>query len=203
MSTLFCKNGLSKLTRKTYHHGNLRSSLIAAGLQLIQEKGVDALTLREIGSRLGVSRSAAYRHFADKAALIEAISEAGFLRFGDALQDAWDRGGDDFWTRMAAMAEAYVSFANEHRPYFDVMFSAPPHPGCGSEKAGERAFGILEGAIREGQRIGEIRAGDTVMLARSVWAMVHGISTLRLDAGEPGFVRQTAEVLRSGLRFRG
>ncbi|MBZ5605079.1 MAG: TetR/AcrR family transcriptional regulator [Acidobacteriia bacterium] len=177
----------------------MRAALIECGLELIQEKGVEALTLREIGSRLGVSRSAAYRHFADKAALIEAVTEAGFLTFGDALQAAKDNTSGDFWTRMNAMARAYVRFANEHRPYFEVMFAVPPQPGCASAIAGERAFAILEQTIREGQEIGEIRPGDSTMLARAVWAQVHGISTLRLDATDPDFVALSSEVLRKGL----
>src|SRR5687768_4023278 len=81
---------------RSYHHGNLRAALIEAGLKLIEKKGVRALTLREIGAQVGVSRMAAYRHFTDKADLFAAISEAGFAQFADALDAARGNAGESF-----------------------------------------------------------------------------------------------------------
>lgn len=177
-----------------YHHGNLREALIEAGLKLIEDKGVRALTLREIGAQVGVSRMAAYRHFADKADLLEAISEAGFGQFADALDQARGNAGDAFGTRLKAMALAYVRFAAEHPAYYEVMF------GWGGGESGEsatRAFGILEETVREGQRSGEVRQEDPVMLARLVWAQVHGISLLKIT--DTPFVEFVSEVLQKGL----
>jgi AcrR family transcriptional regulator len=75
--------------RKTdYHHGDLRAALIQCGSDLIEKKGIPALTMREIGKRLGVSRAAPYAHFADKAALLAAIREAGFIEFGKTIEAA-------------------------------------------------------------------------------------------------------------------
>src|ERR1700719_1041429 len=104
-------------SRGGYHHGNLRAALIETGLKLIEEKGVKALTLREIGSRAGVSRMAAYRHFADKADLLGAISEAGFSQFADALEKARHEAPADTASRLDAMGLAYVRFAAEHPAY--------------------------------------------------------------------------------------
>jgi len=182
--------------RRSYHHGNLRASLIEVGLRLIEEKGVRAFTLRELGDRAGVSRMAAYRHFKNKADLLGAISEAGFTQFADALEAARNGASDSFAARLAAMAQAYVRFATEHAAYFEVMFSRVD--GAAGE-AGERAFGILEETIRQGQESGEVRAGDSVMLARMAWAQVHGISMLRLEGGA-SFVEFSSEVLLTGLR---
>src|SRR6476661_4128845 len=61
----------TRTPKRSYHHGNLRLTLIQAGLDLIAEQGARALTLRELGKRAGVSRTAAYRHFRDRAALLE------------------------------------------------------------------------------------------------------------------------------------
>ena len=197
---------MRRLTRRkrksAYHHGNLRAALIECGLQLIEEKGLRALTLREIGSRLGVSRSAAYRHFADKAALLSAISEAGFIEFGSALEAARDSAPFNASVRLQAMGIAYVRFASRHRAHFEVMFATPLEPGCPAAQAGDRAFGILEKAIRDGQQSGEFRQGDPVMLARAVWAMVHGISMLQLerDFDDPQFTRFASEILKSGIQ---
>ena len=195
--------------RRHYHHGHLRQALIDAGLELIQQKGVAALTLREIGARVGVSRMAAYRHFADRAALLAAISEAGFVRFGDWLEEARQsapKGRDGFSARMRAMAAAYVRFAAAHPAHYQVMFgtASDPHktPDGG---AAARSFSILEGTIRQGQEIGMVRAGSSTDLARAVWCMVHGISTLastgRLGPDPPDarFALVCADVLEHGL----
>ena len=190
-----------KKRKSDYHHGNLRAAVIECGLELIQQKGVRALTLREIGKRLGVSRSAPYRHFQDKAALLSAISEAGFIEFGNALEAAKKSASDGFAAQIDALGGAYVRFASEHRGHFEVMFTENPEPGSPAAKAGARAFEILEQTIREGQQRGEVRHGDTALLARTVWALVHGASILRLDSdsAEPHFIRFSGEVLRSGL----
>jgi AcrR family transcriptional regulator len=168
--------------KKNYHHGNLRTVLIQAGLELIAEKGVRALTLREIGARVGVSRMAAYRHFAGKAQLLSAIRAAGFEKFAAALDEGRGSASQEFSKRLNGMGVAYVRFAREHAAYFEVMFGAPstdePEPECEAEK---RAFEILEETIAEGQAKGILRPGDTRLIACSLWALVHGISTLKLD----------------------
>jgi AcrR family transcriptional regulator len=213
MSTLMCKHHrmvqksgqIKKKPAQQYHHGNLRAALIDAGLKLIARKGVRALTLREIGSHLGVSRMAAYRHFSDKADLLAAIREAGFSEFADALDAARSKAGRAFASRLGAMAIAYVRFAAEHPAYFEVMFSWTDEQSAKPSPAGGRAFGILEQTIREGQEAGEVRAGDSVELARLVWAEVHGISMLRLardlSPNGPGrrFVELSCKILEAGL----
>ena len=81
--------------RRSYHHGNLRRALIDQALATIQAEGVDALTLRSIGARIGVSRSALYRHFADKRALLTAVATEGFAALRQKLVSAWEEGGRD------------------------------------------------------------------------------------------------------------
>src|SRR5277367_1200570 len=122
LSTPLCENFRMVLKpvarRGAYHHGNLRAALIEASLKLIEEKGVRALTLREIGIRVGVSRMAAYRHFHDKADLLAAIREVGFSQFADALEGA-RQSVTDPGARLEAMALAYVRFAAEHRVHYE------------------------------------------------------------------------------------
>jgi AcrR family transcriptional regulator len=164
-----------------YHHGNLREAILETSLELIQEKGVRALTLREIGIRLGVSRSAAYRHFADKAALLAALGAAGFKQFGDALDQARTQAGPSYFEQLDAMGNAYVRYAAEHRAHFEVMFGLggkAVHLDPEGSRVADRAFGILEETIRNGQAAGEIVSGDSVAIARLVWSLVHGISLL-------------------------
>ncbi len=190
---------------RRYHHGNLPAALIEGGLKLIAEKGVRALTLREIGAQVGVSRMAAYRHFADKDDLLQSICEAGFGLFADTLEEARRNAPEGFAPRLTAMALAYVRFAAEHPAYYEVMFGWRDKWTDRPTPQAARSFGILEETIRQGQQTGEVRAGDTVTLARLVWAQVHGISMLRLepDLSPNGagtrFVQFCSEVLQRGL----
>jgi len=183
--------------RRRYHHGNLKAALIEAGLGLTEEKGVQALTLREIGARLGVSRAAPYRHFTDKAHLLGEISEAGFTQFADALAAARDSAAPDFASRLSAMGVAYVRFAAEHRAHFEVMFAPLDAPRMSPQ--GARAFAILENTIREGQHSGAVRPGDPAALARFVWSTVHGISMLRLDRDAGAFTLFCTRLMLAGL----
>lgn len=177
-----------------YHHGNLRAALIDAGLEIIEEKGVRALTLRELASRVGVSRMAPYRHFQDKETLLAAICESGFAQFADSLETARDAAGPAFAARLSAMAVAYVRFAAEHRAYYEAMFSVKRESEVAS-----RSFQVLRETIEAGQESGEVRGGDSTALARVVWALVHGISTLNLDQDFPAFTVFSSEVMRAGL----
>jgi AcrR family transcriptional regulator len=181
-----------------------------ASLQLIEEKGVRALTLREIGTRLGVSRMAPYRHFDDKEALLSALGAAGFQQFGDVLDEARKSAGPGFFDQLDAMGLAYVQFAFEHRAHFEVMFglgSEVVHLDPEGSKVAERSFGILEETIRNGQRAGEFVGGDSVDIARMVWSLVHGISLLGFYGSadhrvSPEFPRFCFAHLRTGLEKR-
>jgi AcrR family transcriptional regulator len=189
-----------------YHHGNLRAVLIEEGVKLVEERGVNALTLREIGDRIGVSRTAPYRHFGEKADLLAAIREAGFSAFADSLEAARDAAGADFTARFEAVGLAYLRFSEEHRAYFEVMFGAGcVRNGTAEDPAGRRAFEVLKGLIREGQAMGAFRAGDPNMMARVVWAMSHGIAVLRFETDYSAegagtrFLQFAARILREGL----
>ena len=196
---------VAKKKQKPYHHGNLRASLIDAGLKLVGESGVRALTLREIATQVGVSRMAPYRHFAGKGDLLAAIAEAGFTTFADALEQARQTPGG-FAKRLEAMAFAYIRFSMEHPAHIEVMFGSEGHPADHEIESGTRAFGILVETIAEGQGSGDVRPGDPVMLAQVVWSQVHGMSMLRLakDLSDDGpgvkLVKCSSEILLAGLR---
>jgi AcrR family transcriptional regulator len=199
-----------KAVERTYHHGNLRQELLRVSLKLIDRKGIEALTLREIGRLAGVSHNAAYRHFADKQALLSAISESGFVSFGAALEQARESAGPTSRARLAAMSLAYLKFAAEHRAHYTVMFGWAAQPGRTDEvvqhwhEPARHSFEILVDTIAAGQRAGEIRAGDTAALARVVWASVHGLALLPFEGGlDERICRLSSDVLYEGLLFQG
>src|SRR5678816_1070243 len=105
--------------RRSYHHGNLRRALLDEALATIRADGVDGLTLREIGARLGVSRTALYRHFADKRALLTRVATEGFRTLRQQLVAAWEEGGRDD-AAFYAMGVAYVRFAVANPSHYRV-----------------------------------------------------------------------------------
>src|ERR671910_159369 len=105
---------------RPYHHGNLRRALLDEALATIRDEGVDGVTLREIGARLGVSRTALYRHFADKGALLTTVATEGFRALRLGLVTAWEEGGRDD-EAFRAMGVAYVRFAVANPSHYRVM----------------------------------------------------------------------------------
>lgn len=193
--------------RRPYHHGNLRRALIDEALATIQAEGVDALTLRAIGARLGVSRSALYRHFADKRALLTAVATEGFTALREKLVAAWEDGGRDE-AAFRAMGAAYVRFAIENPSYYRVMFGGfvdqeARDPSLVAEAMA--AFQALVDALASLQRDSILRDDDTVLMARYVWALVHGMAMLGIDGHlrEPGAVERlvhyAVERLHTGI----
>jgi AcrR family transcriptional regulator len=166
-----------------YHHGDLRKALLNQAVRTIRAQGVDGLTLRGIGDSLGVSRTALYRHFADKSALLEEVACEGFRLLRKELASAWEgRGGGE--AGFDAMGIAYVRFALENPSHYRVMFggflgSRTPQGALAAE--GSAAFQVLVDALVEQQRAGSVRKDDPLPLARFVWATVHGISMLAID----------------------
>lgn len=173
--------------RRPYHHGNLRRALLDEALATIRAEGVDGLTLREIGARLGVSRTALYRHFADKRALLTAVATEGFRRLRQQLVTAWEEGGRGP-AAFRSMGVAYVRFAVENPSHYRVMFGGfvdreTQEPELATEAAG--AFRALVDALSALQRDAVVRGDDTVLVARFVWAVVHGVAMLSINGQLP------------------
>src|SRR5215475_9869167 len=100
----------AKKPAKSYHHGDLRRALLDEALRTIQTDGVEQLTLRTVGERLGVSRSALYRHFADKQSLLATVGKEGFRMLRQAIAEAWERNGRGRGG-FEAIGKAYLRFA--------------------------------------------------------------------------------------------
>jgi AcrR family transcriptional regulator len=192
---------------RPYHHGNLRRALLDEALATIRAEGVDGLTVREIGARLGVSRTALYRHFADKRALLAAVATEGFRTLRQQLVTAWEEGGRGR-AAFESMGVAYVRFAFTNPSHYRVMFGGFVDPkACDPELAAEAAgaFQVLVDALAALQRDAIVRAEDTVKMARFVWAVVHGVAMLGIDGQlhEPGageeLMQYALERLRTGI----
>jgi AcrR family transcriptional regulator len=175
------KRPARKPNKRAYHHGDLERALVDAAVDMIREHGVQALTLRSVGAWVGVSRTALYRHFDDKAALLARVASEGFRRLhaalAKAIATASRRGADP----LQAMAAAYVHFAAGNPSYYQVMFGGFLTDWSGYPDLiahGDAAFNILVETIRGEQGRGKIGPGDPIELAEITWSLSHGIATL-------------------------
>jgi AcrR family transcriptional regulator len=166
-----------------YHHGDLRRALLEEALRTIQTDGVEHLTLRAVGEKLGVSRTALYRHFSDKQALLALVGREGFRMLRLTLTAALEqhgRGREGF----EAMGIAYVRFAVTHSSHYRVMFGRFIE-SCSKDaefvREATAAFQVLVDSLVEQQQAGLVRRDDPVTLARFIWAIVHGIAMLVID----------------------
>ncbi|GGM11262.1 TetR/AcrR family transcriptional regulator [Nakamurella endophytica] len=170
---------MSAPTERRYHHGQLRSALLAAAERSLREHGAGQLSLRELAREIGVSHAAPRRHFADRQALLDALAETGFRRLETELRAAAERPGADFPRRLRATVTAYVRFATEDAALLDLMFRAKHRPGADQVVAAAApALGAMEQLIVEGQAAGVIVAGDPERVGVVLFATMLGITAL-------------------------
>lgn len=176
--------------RLPYHHGDLRNALIDAAAQMVEQGGQERFSLREAARSVGVTANAAYRHFADKSALLTAVAASGFEELSRRMVAAMalrGRTASDRATatgRLKAVGSAYVELALEQPELFRLMFG-PSGLSClaggASQIQGptpEELLGrVLDDLVAEGQMSTERRAGAELR----AWAAVHGFASLVLD----------------------
>jgi AcrR family transcriptional regulator len=168
--------------------------LVQVALQILAEEGLEALTLRRIARRAGLSHGAPLRHFSSFAALRSEVAAHGFRRLSAAVERA---GGElpigaGALARLAAAGRAYVEAAVASPGLFALMFRPdqldPTHPAFRGDS--RDAFEQLVRHVRAAQEAGWQADRETRVLAGSVWAAVHGLATLwaqgALTAAVPG-----------------
>ncbi|WP_027284959.1 TetR-like C-terminal domain-containing protein [Rubritepida flocculans] len=153
-------------SEKPYHHGDLRSALLDAADALLDQGGDGAVSLREAARMAGVSATAAYRHFADKEALLAALAARHFAEFGAALAGK----------PLPEMGPAYVRFALARPGRFRLMFG-PLLRRAGGRPPLSEAAGAAFAALNA--------AAPSPEAALRAWALVHGLAHLLLDGAIP------------------
>lgn len=177
-----------------YHHGDLRSALVEEGLRLVSQGPVEALSLREIARNVGVSATAVYRHFPDKAALLGALCAVGDERLADAFEKAMARakpGRDAF----NAMGRAYVRWALANPSLFRLMMSADSGKALAEDSRGRK---MLTQGIAELSGDKASKAQQDIQRLRA-WSMVHGLAMLMLDGLAPADEKLIERVVDSSF----
>lgn len=172
------KDSKPKSEETTYHHGDLRNALIQVGMEILAQEGANALSLREVARRAGVSHAAPYRHFADKDALIEAIAAEVGGKLTPYLKNAQARFPDDYRAQFLEMGWAYVLFGLENPAQLRVMFGSFVTT---ENIAFREAFELLVETIQKGQAAGVFVNENPYSLAMATWAMVHGLTVLMVE----------------------
>lgn len=172
--------------RDSYHHGDLRRALLDAGRELLAQRGVDGLSLREVARRANVSQAAPYHHFADKAELISAIVQRGFEDFSAALRAGMDRAGESALQRLTGMGLAYVQFAVANPNLFRLLFRPELRGGREGpaaepmEDAGQAAYRLFLDTVKAAVDEGSVQ-GSVEDVGVATWSAVHGLATLLVD----------------------
>ena len=178
-------------TRETYHHGDLRTALIAEGLRRLESAGTD-LSLRALAKSIGVSPNAPYRHFANRSKLMGALAAEGFHRFADVIVVAGQEPKP--LAALKSLGLAYLDFAQNQPALYRLMFSPYGYSldssACKAEA--DRAFGALVGAIARASESGWKTGHAVLTLALAYWAVLHGWAGLSGDRLMPPGVAEAS-----------
>ncbi|MEU3747902.1 MULTISPECIES: TetR/AcrR family transcriptional regulator [Streptomyces] len=182
-------------SRKTYHHGDLRQSVLAAALDVIAAEGPGALSLRDLARRAGVSHAAPAHHFKDRTGLLTAIATEGYDLLAATLAGT---------PELRERGVRYVRFATDHPAHFQVMFQPGLLRADDPEllAARERASAELRAGVAGLPDVPDARTAGI-----AAWSLAHGFATLVLTGNVEAALggREPEEYFRSltGLLFAG
>jgi AcrR family transcriptional regulator len=178
--------------RRTYHHGDLRQALLDAGIALARAGGPEAVVLREATRRAGVVPNAAYRHFASRAALLQAVRSSALAALAVAMEKEVARqrrglaGANAARAGLRAVGTAYLRFARTESGLFRTAFAMPGEAETTSNAAMAGTSGLnpfqllgtaLDAMVQEGVLPPERRSGAEYL----AWSAVHGLAMLVLE----------------------
>jgi AcrR family transcriptional regulator len=176
-------------TRRRRPAGQVRQGLIDAGIELARTGGPDAVVLREATRTVGVAPNAAYRHFADRDALLNAVCIAAMRELARRMEDGIARVPNRYGTktgataRLGAIGQAYLGFAISEPGLFETAFSVPRQMRYATDadaagEAGRTPFQLLGAALDELAAAGVLPAARRPNAEFAVWSAVHGMAVL-------------------------
>lgn len=158
-----------------YHHGDLKMTILDAAEEVLSEKSLDAMSMRELARKAGVSPGAPYHHFGDRAGLISGLCQRGFARLGEALSKGQES------DQIKGMIDEYLKFSNDNHALYQLMYSAEATEGDFTEALNPYArpiFTLLENAIEKAVKPKPEKIRD--LSPASVWCFMHGVATLSM-----------------------
>lgn len=170
--------------QRCYHLGNVRTQLMRAARQILEEQGKEALSLRAISLRAGVALGTIYHHYTSKHALLAGLAVEGFEELARRMRQALEQRGED--SGLRATGYAYIAFLCDRPALYRLMFEAVDQ-GRTPEviEAEDRAFQIIAQSIP----IGAVRRTSPEVaeqVAMAIWAWGRGIAAVGFARGAPG-----------------
>lgn len=174
--------------KDSYHHGDLKNALIKAGTEILAKNGVSGLSLRKVAQKAGVSHAAPYAHFADKQALIAAISTEGFRQLYEQVLVVADEYAANPAQQLLETAWTYVQFAIDDPDQFKIMFSSvlekeKDYPDFVAMS--QQNFRLVVAIVERCQAAGVLQEGPGELTAVTAWSAVHGLIALLLEEQIP------------------
>jgi AcrR family transcriptional regulator len=197
LSTFFLFGGY--LGENNYHHGDAKNALVQAGIDIITERGVQNLSIRNAAKRIHVSHTAPYRHFKNKDELLVAIAIKGFDILDQNIDKALSNVSPSDPSALAQAGRAYIQFAVSNSNYYRIMFgdsirNKTDHPEF--FKAYDRSFRKLIHIIENKGNKQNADKTDPDITAVAVWSLLHGYCSLILDNETDKNVGSDAQVNR-------
>ena len=194
------RNATEIKNNSSYHHGNLRQTLLSAATQMIAENGSESLSLRKLAEKVGVSRTAAYDYFQDKNHLLCAIAADGFRRWQDSL-DLLNNQLEDL-DKFEQYILGYINFATFNPEEYELMFGRCiwKQSKCTPElqEISRKTFQNQVVMIEQWQSIGLVSGDNPLRIAQVIWGTLHGIAKLFID-GVYTDVTRAEEIVISAL----
>jgi AcrR family transcriptional regulator len=176
----------TKQEKNTYHHGDLRSSLLDAASDMLKDSGIDGLSLRKLADKVGVSRTAPYHHFKDKNELLCAIAEQGFMRWQQDASEIFAQNDLSPREKYRQFIRGYIAYAANNPELYDLMFGRTIwKQNCATQSLRDVAYPSFQRQVemtKHWQQQGLMPASeDTLRLAQVTWGTIHGIARLLID----------------------
>lgn len=174
-------------SKETYHHGDLRQSLILTATDILKERGVEGLSMRKLADQVGVSRTAPYHHFKDKTALLCSIAEQGFLLQNQILHTFYQNEKSlSFQSSFEQYVFAYIQFAEDNSETYDLMYGRDiwksDSVSESLKETSKKSFKLWIQWIEILQKENVIsQVGSPLRVGQTTWATLHGICRLLMD----------------------
>jgi len=173
------------MKKNDYHHGNLKEEFLKIAFEFIAKEDVDKLTLKVLSDATGTSRSAIYRHFSSKDALMEELIRQGFEEFDTITSPILLNREIPLVDRFYNTSKVYIEWAKENPNLYRLLFGRKyayiREEILSIKEENCDAFGALKKAVEEGQDEGILKQEDALRQSVIIWASLHGLSSLVID----------------------
>ena len=181
-------------TQSVEKREKLRASILDAARKLFVERGIEAVSMREIAKKINYSATTLYNHFADKEALLQAVCDEDFLKLAVGMREIMQL--PDLVERIRALGKGYAMFALQHPSHYRLMFMTPRVP-CNLDittiqhgNTEQDAYAQLKLVVKDAFEASLFKQEltDFELIAQTLWAGIHGVCSLEISLGHEEWI---------------